>query len=280
MQNLWIFGDSFCAINKEDVNPRIWSVNLAKKLNFNITNVSLVGSCQDWATAMIDLNKESITSDDQIIVLLTDPARYWFFQDYPGITNSHVIDFDTVVGKERAKAAEYYFQYIQRPALDIQAVQQRLGWLNYMTTFNKWKKPIILIGFTQFIPNMHEFPDLIFSNGSLTHNVSDMEYSKDMWSDMFKRTNFLKGSDPRYNHLCLQNHEVLTDKLYNTIVNNEPLDLTTGFKQELLIKSTIYDPEFVKNELSPVLLERHLKLSTKPIMPWMDKIKQRKRASQ
>lgn len=269
MNKLWIFGDSFSSQVDQDDNNEVWFKSLSNKLNYELKNISLIGCAQDWQFLMIDVNKDNISSSDQIILVLTSPSRYWFFDEYPYMTNSHIIDFEKIVGLSRATAAKNYFQYIQRPTLDILHVQLRLGWLNNCVSFYKWKKPIILLGFPQQINDIAQFDNLMFSNGELTNNISDKEHIFSLWNDFHKRTELLKASDPRYNHMCLMNHEVLADKLYDSIVNHNQLDLSDGFHQQILTYNSIKDKEFSAKELCPQYLKEHVEIKTKTFTSWI-----------
>lgn len=240
---LWVFGDSFSEIDLDDPNSNIWSVSLANKLQYNLCNDSLAGSAQDWSFSMVKKYKSHITPLDQIIIALTHSSRFWFFEDLPSVANSNIIDFEDIVGsKERVLAAEYYIKHIQRPSLDFLMLDHRLGWLNNLVLINKWKKPIIILGFGQYY-DPAEYPDLIFSTGNL-YDVSVGEGDNALEN---------RGVDIRYNHLCISNHTILSEKLFNTIVKNEPLDLTTGFKKNIFSKDMLEND----TEVSKIKVQRY-----------------------
>ena len=254
MSKLWIIGDSYCFTPPSESNENIWSVSLAKKLNYDLENISSLGTCQDWSMFAINHEKHKITVDDQIVIVLTDPARFWFFEDMPDITNSWITDFDKAVGSDRAKAAEGYFKYIQRPSLDILMLNHRLGWLNNLSSVKKWKKIIVIRGFEQFIPDIEEYTNLQFAIGDLykvSYNEGVLETA---------------GTDIRFNHLCLSNHKILSDKIANSIISNNDLDLTTGFIENIYSKEMLKDPELCKAELCQSYLEFYRNKST-----WRDK---------
>jgi hypothetical protein len=94
-QTLFITGDSFSYLSSSDVQERIWSVALSKKLNFNLVNQSDYGVSQDWSWSVINDWQSKITKDDQLVIVLTDPARFWFFKDLPKLSNSFIINFCT-----------------------------------------------------------------------------------------------------------------------------------------------------------------------------------------
>jgi hypothetical protein len=59
--------------------------------------------------------------------------------------------------------------------------------------------------------------------------------------------------------MCLSNHAILADKLYNQIVNNQPLDLTFGFIKNIF-KNNYADLEFADKELDLNALEHRNKM--------------------
>lgn len=247
MNTLWITGDSFSVTIPDDQHIIPWTMQLANQLNYNLKNNSEWGVCQDWSWDFINREKLNISSNDQLIVVLTDPARFWYFEEIPSLTNSHVLDFSGLVeNKNRTQAASNYIQYIQRPSLDTQMMAHRLGWLNNLATLKSWKKPIILVAFDMYLPDLSDFNNLVFSDGCL-RSIDQREHTED-----FK----LKTIDVRYNHLCLRNHSVLANKLYNTIINNENLDLHTGFHTHILSNNSMEDPKFIETDLSPWLVKK------------------------
>lgn len=255
MANLWVVGDSFSFINQEDsCYLQAWSPQLAKKLNYTLYNNSLYGVCQDWELQQVNLAQDNILSDDQLIVVLTDPSRYWFFEDFPHLTNTHIFDFEEIINNtNRCNAVKSFIKYIQRESLDIQYINYRLSWLNNLSIIKNWKKPIILLGFSQTILNLNHYTNLIFSKGSLTQDVSNNEISLELITD--KKFNYFFGLDPRFNHMCLQNHDILVEKLYNTIKYGTELDLTSGFNLNIINKETVTD-ELFQSQFSEINIKQ------------------------
>jgi hypothetical protein len=147
-----------------------------------------------------------------------------------------------------AEAAAMYIEFIQRPELDILHLETRLGWLAYQTRLLGWRKPLVLLAFKQKAPFAYSYPDLNFSKGDLSDDISHAEYKLNVTAKDYN--NFMLGEDPRFNHMCLSNHEILAEKIANSFKNNTELDLTDGsFKQEILNRETVDDPEFIAKEL-------------------------------
>jgi hypothetical protein len=247
---LYIAGDSFGSIEMgrygEDL---VWTTLLAKKLDADIVNNSLIGAAQDFAWASLHAWHKEIQPTDYVVVILTHPGRVWYVQDQPTMTKpEHVI----VPGHD--KAAEMYFRYIQRPTLDLIHLENRLGWLAYNSYLNKWRKPLVITAFEQEMYIAKDYPDIELSIGSLTENVANKEVEGGNDSRLYNK--LMKGYDPRFNHMCLSNHHILVDKIYESLTQGVKLDLTNGFIQNILTEEAINDKDFVKKELNQFATER------------------------
>jgi hypothetical protein len=239
---LWIFGDSY-GQSLVDHN-RLWTNQLSKKLNYELKNMSLVGCSQDYICQMVADHLHHIKSEDQLIIVLTSSIRFWFFEDYPMLTHPYLGNLQEKVGKDRKETVELYFKHVQRNRLDSLHCAMRLTFLSHLAVIARWKQPLIVFAYNEEVNCQSILPNLIFSNGNLTDNVSQAECATTTQYGVFQ------GVDPRYNHMCLRNHDVLSEKIYNTVMNNHPLDLTTGFHLGILNPHNIYDQEIV-NEFDP-----------------------------
>jgi hypothetical protein len=243
---LWVFGDSFSFLFEGDKSERIWLLQAASKLNYSIVNYSLRGCSQDFTWQVMQQEKDKITPDDQVLVVLTNPSRYWLFEEEPDHTIPRLFKEEKPGVDSRIKAAELFFRYIQRPQLDVLSVINRLGWLDHTATRNGWKKPLVVLGFGQYYGEDSDFPGLKFSYGDLTSiSMDENEDNKD--------ASLFNGAEPRYNHLCLSNHDILAEKIYNTLANDEKLDLTTGFKKGIFNKTTARSRNLAEKEFSLAL---------------------------
>ena len=257
MPELYVIGDSFAVMRQERINPNVWAILLSQKLGYNLSNTSCSGASQDWLLAQLHRIKKQITPDDQLIITLSDCNRFWFFDDFPDVAEPRAIELGEIIGHDRAKAAEYYFRYIQRDSLSINQQLSRLGLLSHLTSLYNWRPPIVLLSFQDHVPEQELFPNLIFSKGTLIYDVSNLELESGNNDHVF-----FKGVDVRYNHMCLSNHSILADKLYNLIVNKQPLDLTSGFIQGVLKKDFDTDLEFCNSELDLSAIARRNEMQT------------------
>jgi hypothetical protein len=268
MSTLFIVGDSFTSVElQHEGEKNTWFYRLGLKLKTqSLINQSMIGSSQDYAWSVMQQWKEIITPDDYLIVTLTHPSRFWYIQDDPTLGKANHINEladHHKVSRETGVAAEMYQKYIQRPELDTVFLENRLGWLAYNSLKRQWRKPLVIFAFDQHC-DTSKYDELIFSKGNLTDHVSTVEVPGGHTNNAFN--NLLKGYDMRYNHLSLVNHDIMLDKVYNTLTNGDTLDLTNGFVKDLLTESSIKDPEFIKQQLNPTKVRmRELELSQKSI---------------
>jgi hypothetical protein len=147
-----------------------------------------------------------------------------------------------------------------------------LGLLAYYVLNRKLRRPILIKAFEQEVVHAKNFKELNWATGTLL-NVQNSEFK-----NRADHRTFWRGLDARYNHLCLSNHEILSNKIFSAITNDTEIDLTTGFIQDILDSSTILDNEFCKKELDMYELEVTLKQlkSNTPISSWRERMLARK----
>lgn len=278
MSRLFVIGDSFASSPPKGDNTMTWPRLVNEKLKNHIgqesqlINNSLIGSSQDWLWTHLQiwLNYE-MTADDHLIICLTHPSRVWFLDRLPEMTNANIIDLDRWVTKEEAKAIELYIRYIQRPMIDLMNVNNRLAYVAYQVQRRKLRKPLIIKCFDQDLDQGMDFEELKIAKGSL---MSDVQYHEfhDPESEVSNR--YWHGVDARYNHLCLRNHEVLAEKVFQSLVTDQELDLTQGFYRNFLVDSMLDDLEFCEKELEMTVLEKNRsnKDRFRPIIPWAKRV--------
>ncbi len=278
MSRLFVIGDSFSASPPKGDETKNWPRLIAEKLyrhtgnETTLINSSLVGSSQDWIWTHLQiwLNYE-MTEDDYLIICLTHPSRVWFLERMPEMSNANVIDLDRWVTKEEAKAIELYIRYIQRPAIDLMNVNNRLAYVAYQTQRRGLKKPIIVKCFNQDLDQAVEFPELLIADGILMEDIQYHEFENPKEEEDMR---FWRGIDARYNHMCLRNHEVLAERLFQSLITGEPADIKTGFHKGMLYRGILENEEFCKQELDLATRDRNLqnKEQFKPIIPWAKRV--------
>lgn len=278
MSRLFVIGDSFSAPPPKGDETKNWPRLVTEKLHQHtgedvlLINNSLVGSSQDWIWTHLQiwLNYE-MTPDDYLIICLTHPSRVWFLERLPEMSNANTIDLDRWVTKEEAKAIELYIRYMQRPAIDLMNVNNRLAYVAYQVQRKGFRKPLIIKCFNQSLDQGTEFPELLIADGILMEDIQYWEFENpDAEEDM----RFWRGIDARYNHMCLSNHEILSERLCSGLINQTIPDIKTGFHRGLLKDGILEDLDFCRRELNMATreLNRKNKDQFKPIIPWAKKV--------
>lgn len=249
MSKLYIVGDSFVSAEPGGRDQeKTWWYQLAQKLQCTgLTNWSMIGSSQEYAWYMLQLQMEQITPDDYLMIVATHPSRRWWAISDPTLGKVSFLQDAGHIDSNIAKTAELWERYVQTPQLDSMAALQRLGWLSAVTSIKEWRAPLVIFGFDQLIPGYTDFKNIKFSKGSLTENVSNLEVLGGHNDDAYNK--LMQGIDPRYNHLCLRNHSVMLEKIYNTFNTDQELDLTTGFERDILTNESFTNNAFVEREL-------------------------------
>jgi hypothetical protein len=280
MRKLWIFGDSFANL-VVDSPDRIWQRQLVQQLcqhentSIELHVVGLPGSSQDWALEQFVLSGQLIDKDDWVIFVATSPSRYWYFKDKPSLSNWHILDFDEACTREQSKAVELYIKHIQRLELDVLQCASRMGLIAY-ETHRLDRRPVIVIPVSSMTagPADRYTVDIKWALGDLS-TVQFNEYSNPAEAARRSRESvpgYFEGVDCRYNHLCLRNHDVLAEKIFQAFINDSKLDLTTGFHREFVDVDWCKDPEFVEQELNQQLVPFYHKMLDKyhknNYVPW------------
>jgi len=247
---LIVVGDSFSVepMEKEDSTPT-WPRRVAKQLGLELMNLSQHGVAQDWCFQQLRAGfhaKDAITDQDRIIVVLTHPNRFWFLQDQPNLSNSHIIGMKQYVSKEQDRAIQGFLNYIQRPELDTLHMVMRLGWLAGYVSRLGLPKPLMIRAFGMNVQEAETHSELDWARGTLF----DIQANEFVSGDDTSTHEYFRGIDCRYNHLSLRNHHVITDKVVDYFENREPLDLTTGFHKGFIEKDSLTDPEFCDKEFN------------------------------
>ena len=256
------FGDSFvddkfnwdtiCA----SMNPEnLWTNVLAKRLNIPYLNHAHAGTGLDHILTRLqfELLNNNIGSDDLIILGLTSWDRKWLVRDQPEVSHIINLQYDhfwqhflgATPPKERPKlkkqmeiAWEYYvhswnntLSYIEHSAFHSHLIWLRDNFnlsLIVIPTF----EPLIVHG-KEYCPDPnkgHYEVTGFLNNASLNEFAGDYEKRRDhyVWNVWGKN-----GIDRRANHLSLENHDILADKIYNTLMHNDPLDLEENFIKDI-----------------------------------------------
>lgn len=279
---LWVFADSFGVCDPNKDSQRVWSRQTAHRLSkainqpIELFNYSLIGCAQDWTLNSYMSFVNQILPQDYVIIVLTSGRRYWFFEDQPTLTNWNIIDLDRQVGKERAKTVELYLKHVQRPELDQLQTVSRLALIAYQTKLMGLRNPLVIRAFEDEVFPCTEWPDLDWAQGTLVE-IQWGEYQDPEWILAQYENNgsgYFKGYDCRYNHMCLDNHDLVSERIVDHFVKDTPVDLINGFHTKLIHTKWFDDREFMKNQLNPRAVEFYFENihNQGVVLPWKRRV--------
>jgi len=273
-KKIYLVGDSFSSPNRQGDPYHPWYIQVGQLLDINVENKSMIGVSQDWCWWKLAQDLPNITPEDQILVVMTHPGRYWYFDDKHQMTNPNIVNIDRELSPEQLEAVKGYMMQIQRPPLDIQQLSHRLGWLQAQCQMHQLKPAQIVCAFPLYIKtpfpmeehiNWDNYSHLRISQGDLLTHVEQPEMVKglseyDLW----------QGYDCRYNHMVKSNHKVLAESVAKAIDNQQPIDLLTpSWTKEVLDKSVFDNDEFIDQELDRSAMNARVNyLKTEFQKPW------------
>lgn len=263
---LWVFGDSYATeanahYNYTNRSNWVWTTRLAKKLGLNRSCVvAQYGVSNEWIMTQIKGYRHHINPEDIVVIVSSGMGRRWFFKHSPELCNFASL-WNTVLnrkefwkqerwkgkGKQVQKAIDYYLTYLadENDILDNTYMEMFLAWCYQAQQWGQWRNMILLAGF-ESMP--------LHSGNAIEASLFDIdgdEIDKDSIKHKQKFLNHYGFQDPRIMHLSRPNHEIMAQKLYENIVNDTPLDFTTGFEKNLYLdESTWKTPLLSEDEVN------------------------------
>ena len=249
MSKLWVFGDSYSvpitflkepfAINAkidQAVYTTNWIEEVEKKINpeysldkfaANKPNViSQFGISNEWILKQVFEQFNSFSPQDCVIIQLTNSNRHWWFPELETESNLTQMISHPDWSKEKKKAIELHLKYLQNDNMDDIIYSAMI----YSFMHLKVAMPQINL---LLLPGWGLAPETI---GNLTDNVCDAEFDNVETQRLFyEKTNY----DCRLNHMSIDNHYILADKVCEYFINQTPVDLTTGFVSNIYTKENI-----------------------------------------
>lgn len=266
---LHIYGDSFGSFTQPDEHWQssrlpdenlYWQKRLQVKLGCDeLVNKSRNGSSLDFTQWLFNDNLDTISKDDYIIVIHTEASRRWFIEDFPNITNfqsfinfpsgeinwpwiDNITASKTGIDKNKmikqAEIAKDYCLHVADSGMEDL----------YGSAISSWFKDLQREGYKLInIPayNVQSVKDwnVGFNTTGFLEHVSISEFVPGPLSVSGEhndaRINFIQitqGQDGRIGHLSIANHDILLDKVYNSFMNGEDLDLDVGFESNFITK--------------------------------------------
>ncbi len=268
---LFVFGDSYAV--HLPIPEWTWVENLRVAMNADgITARAVYGASLDWTYHQFEVSKDLISEGDIIIVVLTSLDRRWFFPGFPGVTTAVSLDASDAAkhlpagAKDAALMHRRYLDNAELPALHL------INWLDMLNFFVEARKARCLI--------ISAFPDaqlVICSENNQWSNwridcgtpyLSKSTVSTFIGTKRWTNISFSSGhnlffvngsesksygtvpprSDFRYNHLCRDNHAVLSSKILDWIVNGKEV-VIDGFHADLINAQTLAISNWYEIEL-------------------------------
>lgn len=221
--SLWFVGDSYC-IETSAQNDTHWKYEynwmdlVAQGLEeSDVHYLSQFGVSNDWIFKQCIDHTADFKEGDTVIVQLTGSNRKWFFPDEPQLSNT----FQSQGYHHSIQTAvDHYHQYLHNDQLN------NIQYTAYVYALMFVKQSMQHVNFL-FLPGFDSIPNV---NGNLTTNICNYELGITTPQEFFEKH---KGYDPRLNHMSIENHTILANKVVDCLKNNTPLDLTNGFVKDL-----------------------------------------------
>jgi len=259
MKNLFIVGDSFSSFYNGKTQWPLWTDQIGQHFSAAVINASMEGTNQDWQWLHLErFVDQSMTPEDQLIVVLTSPMRFWFIEDLPQYSNpARATNLDRMIENSDLRSSiKGFLGNIWRPGLAMQHQKQRLAQLSYWVSSRSLKPPLIIPAFLNSI-QQEDWPYLRCAKGNLYDDLQQKEFlgaedrtPLDLWA----------GIECRYNHLCRQNHGVLARAIIDCLESGDQLDLTkVPVVESIITEQNCRDPELAHREFCPEQFEDMLK---------------------
>ena len=265
MRNLWILGDSYATLY---LDTATYLNKVAADLQLHPQSPGGQGgsSLPFLLATQWPKIKPKLKPNDMILVAVTSPHRTWFFDAWPtvsalGSINEHATarlaqtieaadEGPDLLTQEQRSAFKDYYVYLHRDRLHLEWLRSWFEDVND-TCCRLDIKAVVLdcfspglvdshgVSYTMQVKTLH-LPAIIRGNQCLQH-VSALECADRRTQEYINR-----NQDPRMNHLSKLNHAILAEKITNSVKNNVPLDLTSGWASRHISSSQFASEDYLK----------------------------------
>ncbi len=233
MAKLYIAGDSFATLSKNQPIGSSWSELLAKELNFELINISKSGASNESICIQLDYIAECIEQNDKVVCFLTDSYRKTLPHSDKDLSTKHLLEFHSLhknqnytgdvkfqdecfiesythLNCRRSNNAKFYFKtfynYTHQKWLDITLITGVLSKLKSVTD----NFLIVSGGFDDAVYKDNEY---IVTNN--TFHIVDKNFLKLSSSTILKQSHERNSS----NHISLLGHQKVFKILSKSIIN-------------------------------------------------------------
>lgn len=224
---LWVFGDSFA---EENSSLSQWHWIVAQKLNMRNVNTALAGTSIDWVYHRWNKSHKKFLPDDLVIIVLTDPTRRWMFKDHPQTTFVSSIEYNKSLDPDRKKAFLNYYRYLYDGFLE------EVHLTYWLLSVSQSPCPVLIL--PAFFDTMEILKKVEYESSKIgiargyLHQISINEHVENLRSREIEH-------DGRYNHITIPNHQILAQKIIDWYQDKQPVDLETGFLENLIDKTDL-----------------------------------------
>jgi hypothetical protein len=246
MKKLIVYGDSYA--QEQQDSSLSWVSLLAAKLDLPLINRAIGGSSIEYSikTFIKDKISKILEPDDIIIFVVTSPGRQHLKYQVKYPSTASVFRYETFTHKYPIEHINYYNlnkNYIKWFEDNKDEDIFKLNALSYVHMLNNYARnnptnTFVVLSMSGLL-NVIDIPILdnfIIPNISLK-KISDDEFKYPVNFNYFTKKVKI---DPRYNHLTIPNLHILTDLIYNSIINKD--------------YSNIRSDKFIKNILDRLFL--------------------------
>jgi len=227
---LWTFGDSFINTYSRMPIGENWTQMLAKKLGMELKDFGLSGSSLEYSTFQYTEHYDEIKEGDIVIVALTAfGARKWLNINDIRIQTPHRLESaEDLTEQDKQHYSRVFAEH------DIRTTASLFTLFMHSLSDLKKQKGVKVVALPCFEHGTLYLDGLSLTNipkvkGNLRHHISDHEVKGSS-----EQKQCLQFDDPRVNHMEKCNHIILAEKVYESLINDTDIDLTTGFHAEVL----------------------------------------------
>jgi hypothetical protein len=224
---LVVFGDSFVShefkFREDDDSPQLWTERLAHKLNLPLVVHALGGTNLNWSLLnFMKYLKSDYREDDIIIFIVTNGSRLpYVHEDFP---------------PKNSMIGHFAVQFGNKDRVTDELGTGIVAWAKYYNVEIHHAHTMLLRQTLQSLPNskllLSAFPDSMSHNlplacdfhvgGTPLMGIGQAEIA-DANGKFVPIPGSMRGrQDPRPNHLCEENHEILATDLYKILMKEKP----------------------------------------------------------
>lgn len=251
--------------HSEPDKSSMWFFALARLLGCDeCIAIAIPGSSIDVMQFYFEQSSAQINKNDYIICIHTEPSRRWFVPELPEMTNfinfidSRTMDVDwpklenslfLKINMNRETKNRICAQLSIAKDYALRIARKDLESL-YGASIISWFKEYQSKGYNLVnvpaytCPAVEKYNMYFETTGDLyTISMNEFQQRKNFTGQLSKNTaeqalkrfiEITEGWDGRVSHLTLHNHGILANKLYNSLLNKSPLNLTRDFKHNFI----------------------------------------------